>query len=44
MITNVQLCQELGYITVPKQMIKAIGPDIDNFPDERIVVLCTGSQ
>lgn len=44
MITNVQLCQELGYITVPKQMIKPIGPDINNLPDERVVVLCTGSQ
>jgi len=24
MITNVQLCQELGYITVPKEMIRPI--------------------
>lgn len=44
MITNVQLCQELGYITVPKQMIKAIGPEAETLPDERVVVLCTGSQ
>lgn len=44
MVTNIQLCQELWYITVPKQMIKTIGPEVDSLPDERVVVLCTGSQ
>jgi ribonuclease J len=44
MVTNIQLCQELGYITVPKQMIKPIGPEAEQLPDERVVVLCTGSQ
>jgi len=44
MINNIQLCQELWYITVPKQMIRPIGPDIENMPDERVVVLCTWSQ
>jgi ribonuclease J len=41
MITNVQLCQELGYINVPKEMIRVLGPDVEQMPDERVVVLCT---
>jgi len=44
MITNVKLCQELGYIRVPEQMIRPIGPDIEQMPDERVMVICTGSQ
>lgn len=44
MVTNVKLCQELGYIQVPEHMIRPVGPDINNMPDERVLVLCTGSQ
>lgn len=44
MINNVKLCQELWYIRVPEQMIRAVGPEIEQMPDERVLVLCTGSQ
>jgi len=44
MINNVKLCQELGYIKVPPQMIRPIGPDVEQMPDERIMIICTGSQ
>jgi ribonuclease J len=44
MVNNVQLCQELGYITVPREMIKLVSPDIEQLPDERVMILCTGSQ
>ncbi len=44
MINNVQLCQELGYINAPKDMIRQISADADQMPDERVLVLCTGSQ
>ncbi len=44
MINNVKLCQELGYIRVPEHMIRPIGPDIEQMPDERVLVLCTWSQ
>lgn len=44
MIQNVQLCQELGYLNVPKGMIRVMSPDADQMPDERVMVLCTGSQ
>ncbi|MEI6672306.1 MAG: hypothetical protein WCL02_02865 [bacterium] len=41
MINNVKLCQELGYIRVPEHMIRPINSDIQNMPDERVLVLCT---
>ncbi len=44
MINNVKLCQELGYIRVPEHMIRPISSDIQQMPDERVLVLCTGSQ
>ena len=44
MVWNVQLCQELGYINVPKDMIRMVSWEIDNMPDERVMILCTGSQ
>ena len=44
MVWNVQLCQELGYINVPKDMIRMVSGEIDNMPDERVMILCTWSQ
>lgn len=44
MINNVDICQELGYITVPKWMIRKLDDDVNNMPDERILILCTGAQ
>ena len=44
MVANVQLCQELGYITTPKVMIRQLSDEAETLPDERVLVLCTGSQ
>ncbi|MDR0860187.1 MAG: ribonuclease J [Candidatus Peribacteria bacterium] len=44
MVNNVQLCQELGYINVPKDMIRQMSSDIEQLPEERVMILCTGSQ
>ena len=44
MVGNVQLCQELGYIDAPKGMIRQLSPEVESLPDERVMVLCTGSQ
>lgn len=44
MVNNVKLCQELGYIRVPEHMIRPINADIQQMPDERVLVLCTWSQ
>jgi ribonuclease J len=44
LVNNVDICQELGYIEVPKWMIRRIDDDVNNMPDERILILCTGAQ
>lgn len=44
MVLNVQLCQELWYISAPKWMIRQLSSEAESMPDERVLVLCTGSQ
>lgn len=44
MINNVEICQQLGYINVPKWTIRKINNDIENMPDDRVLILCTGAQ
>lgn len=43
MISNTRVARELGYLDIPeKDLVDAF--DIDKLPDNKIVVLCTGSQ
>ena len=43
MVNNVQMAVELGYLNIPKNvMIRA--EDINKFPPQQVVVVCTGSQ
>ena len=43
MLTNTRVARELGYLNIDdSDIIDAF--DIDNIPDEKIVVMCTGSQ
>jgi len=44
MINNVEICQELWYINVPKGMIRKLDDEVNNMPDERVLILCTGAQ
>ena len=44
MINNVEICQELWYIDVPKNYVRKLGWDISSMPDERVMILCTGAQ
>lgn len=44
MINNIDICQELGYINVPKWMIRKLDDDVNNMPDERVLILCTWAQ
>ena len=47
MINNVDICEELGYIKVPKWYIRDLklsGNDINNLPANRVVILSTGAQ
>jgi ribonuclease J len=40
---NVRIAQELGYIPAHKNTIITV-EDIDKYPEEKIVVICTGAQ
>ena len=43
MVTNTRVARELGYLHIDEQnIIDAF--EVDDIPDEKIVVLCTGSQ
>jgi len=43
MVNNVQMAIELGYLNLPKSMLIR-AEDINKFPPERVVIICTGSQ
>jgi ribonuclease J len=43
MVTNTRVARELGYLNIAEEdLIDAF--DIDKYPEDRVVVLCTGSQ
>lgn len=44
MLNNIEICQELGYIDVPKGFIRKLSPEVDTLPDERVLILSTGAQ
>ena len=44
MINNVDICQQLGYINAPKGMIRKLDNEVNNMPDERVLILCTWAQ
>ncbi len=44
MLNNVEICQELWYIDVPKWNIRKVNNDVENMPDERVMILCTWAQ
>ncbi|ACL69626.1 ribonuclease J [Halothermothrix orenii] len=43
MINNIEIARELGYLIIPEDMIVDIR-NISNLPDDKIVLLTTGSQ
>ncbi len=43
MVTNTKIARELGYLNIPADDILDAF-DIDELPDDKVVVLCTGSQ
>ncbi len=44
MVNNVEICQELWYIKVPDGYIRKLGSDVENMPDERVLILSTWAQ
>jgi len=43
MVRNMGVAKELGYLTVPDGLLVDIR-DVDDLPDDRVVLMCTGSQ
>ena len=43
MVNNVQMAIDIGYLNIPKAMLIR-AEDINKFPPERVVIICTGSQ
>ncbi|HET7415793.1 MAG TPA: ribonuclease J [Arthrobacter sp.] len=43
MVRNMNIAAKLGYLTVPDGILVDI-KNVDNIPDNRIVLMCTGSQ
>ncbi len=43
MRTNIEVAQQLGYIKLEKNLLIPIN-EIDRYPDNKIIVLCTGAQ
>ena len=41
LLNNIDIGQELGYLTVPKGMVRKLDDDINNMPDNRVLVLST---
>lgn len=44
MENNVAICEQLWYIKAPKGTIRKLGDDVNNMPDGRVLILCTGAQ
>jgi ribonuclease J len=41
---NIEIAQNLGYIQVPRGMIRKVGPGMEKIPDREVLILTTGSQ
>ena len=44
MVNNVEICQNLGYINVPKGYIKKLNDEAESLPDDKVLILSTGAQ
>jgi len=44
MVNYVEVAQELGYINPPKWMLRKLDGDVNNFPEDRVLILSTGAQ
>ncbi|HVN12578.1 MAG TPA: ribonuclease J, partial [Kineosporiaceae bacterium] len=43
MVRNMGVARDLGYLTVPEGLIVDVR-DVEDLPDDRVVLMCTGSQ
>ncbi len=41
---NIEIAQNLGYIQIPRGLIRKVGPGMEKIPDREVIILTTGSQ
>jgi len=41
MVNNVEICQKLWYINVPKWYVRKLSKEVEDLPDERVLILST---
>jgi ribonuclease J len=41
---NIEIAQNLGYLQIPRGLIRKVGPGMEKLPDREVVILTTGSQ
>ncbi len=44
MLNNVEICQKLGYLDVPRWCVRKLSSDVENMPPERVIILSTWAQ
>ena len=44
MVNNVEICKELGYIKTPPGMVRQLNEEVEQMPDHRVMIICTGAQ
>lgn len=44
MLNNVEICQKLWYLDVPRWCVRKLSSDVENMPPERVVILSTWAQ
>lgn len=44
MATNIEIAQNLGYLKVPRGLIREAGPGMSKLPDKEVLIITTGSQ
>ncbi|MDD4319064.1 MAG: RNase J family beta-CASP ribonuclease [Candidatus Peribacteraceae bacterium] len=44
METNLEIAENLGYLRVPRGLIRKVNPSMDRLPDKEVLILTTGSQ
>ncbi|MEK7218737.1 MAG: ribonuclease J, partial [Patescibacteria group bacterium] len=44
METNLEIAEQLGYLRVPRGLIRKVNPAMDRLPDREVLILTTGSQ
>ncbi len=44
MVNNVEICKELWYIKTPPGMVRQLNEEVEQMPDHRVMIICTGAQ